>query len=346
MNPDFPQRSQRLAGVSAHRLTLISKAEHVRFTCSQFFPTPSSPAAPSAAQCPHHGVPTLEPGRTPQLSDELALSFSCFPVWCPPEMLPARSGSSPPAPARLRHSCSACTSCFSKNPSPCLWEHLCLLYQLLPAKNMGCTAGWQSRQRLWEKGLPWLAMPSGRREGEVLGNLPWINRKMKARDDLCSAGTCRPNPNSSHVSFSWLLPCLGNLWNPGDMVAVLYHFQVHNTLPEPHGEKDLENQPGPCWNSFSIHQCMHLISCLLVFSLSLDMFVRNLRRLHVLWPPRLLKPWNNCHNFVLYIFFPSLSKETSKEMSHLLNYQSQSFLFSRKSENRPSGMGSMPHTWL
>lgn len=97
--------------------------------------------------------------------------------------------------------------------------------------------------------------------------------------------------------------------------------------------------------SFSIQQCMHLISCLLVFSLSLDMFVRNLRRLHVLWPPRLLKPWNNCHNFVLF-FFSSLSKETSKEMSHLLSSQSQAFFFSRKSENRHSGMGSMPHTWL
>lgn len=72
----------------------------------------------------------------------------------------------------------------------------------------------------------------------------------------------------------------------------------------------------PAWSlleSFSIQQCMHLISCLLVFSLSLDMFVRNLRRLHVLWPPRLLKPWNNCHNFVLFFFFLLFLKKPPKK---------------------------------
>lgn len=159
-------------------------------------------------------------------------------------MFPAHSWSSPPTPARVRHSC---TSAFLKAPSPWLSEHLCLLCPwslLLPTENPG--AHW--RVRLWEKGFPWLEMPWGRREGEVLPNLPWINREMKAQHYLYSAGTCRPNPNSKHVLFPSLLPCLGNFWNPADTVAGLYHFQLHSALPEPHGEKYLENQPGPCWN--------------------------------------------------------------------------------------------------
>lgn len=43
----FTEVTERLARVSAHKLTLISQVKHVRFTLSQFFHTPSSPVAPS-----------------------------------------------------------------------------------------------------------------------------------------------------------------------------------------------------------------------------------------------------------------------------------------------------------
>ena len=88
------------------------------------------------------------------------------------------------------------------------------------------------------------------REEGGFANPHWINRKKEVPKDPHSAGTCRPNPNPHHVLFSSLPPCLGNFWNPRYTVAVLYHFQVHDTLisAEPDGEKYAENQSGTCWN--------------------------------------------------------------------------------------------------
>lgn len=130
----FTEVTERLSRVSAHRLTLISKGKHVRFTLSRFFHTLSSPVDPTVQTRNHIMVcPHWEPGRTPQLSDKLVLSLSCFPVGCPSEVLPAHSWSSPPTPARVRHSCPACTSAFLKTHIPWLSEHLCLLYILEPS---------------------------------------------------------------------------------------------------------------------------------------------------------------------------------------------------------------------
>lgn len=50
----------------------------------------------------------------------------------------------------------------------------------------------------------------------------------------------------------------------------------------------------------------------------LGVSVRNLRWFHVLWPPRLLKTWNNYHNFYINLFFSPLSKEASEVMSKVM----------------------------
>lgn len=211
---------------------------------------------PSSSHCadqePDHGVPTLGAWENPA-SCQINL-FRAFPVFLCAALLRCfqhiRGVPHQHQPGQALLHCL--NICFSEN------SHSLTLRTSLPVlppgafssqqRTQGFTGGCHSRQRLWEKGFPWVAMPRRRREGEVLPNLPWINRKMKAQNIPYSAGTCTPNPNSNHVLFSLLLPCLGISGIQETTVAVLYHFQVHSTLPEPHGEKYLENQRSPCWN--------------------------------------------------------------------------------------------------
>lgn len=99
-------------------------------------------------------------------------------------------------------------------------------------------------------------------------------------------------------------------------------------------ERNMQKTEAVLLESFSIHCCMHFISCLLVFSLSLDMFVRNLRWLHVLWPPRLLKTWNNYHNFYIFFFLFFLNKSPKKCFTFsVLKPKTSFFFFSGKYEN-------------
>lgn len=78
----------------------------------------------------------------------------------------------------------------------------------------------------------------------------------------------------------------------------------------------------------------------------LGVSVRNLRWFHVLWPPKLLKTWNNYHNFYINpFFFPFKSSLRSNVQSNASASQLSSlkpfffFFFSRKCEKTNSEWG-------